>query len=158
MLVVQAVSSQHSPPATVRAARCPTTPPRSMLAGSSTLELRRRMSERCQREPTADQQGAWHRHSGTEGRAEELQGEAAPDHQPVVFSCEQWNRDGRLEDCLNSAENLLDQGGATGDFLQSSGKASLAGLQYYPWGFQESKELCLSLLSQCPCPPSIMEG
>lgn len=47
------------------------------------------MSKRWQRETTADQQGGWNRRSGTEGPEEELQGEAPPDHQPVVTSCEQ---------------------------------------------------------------------
>lgn len=46
------------------------------------IRTKEKNEQHWQREPIADQQGGWHRHSGTEGPAEELQGEAAPDHQP----------------------------------------------------------------------------
>lgn len=68
----------------------------------------------------------------------------------IVSSCEQWNREGRLEGCLNRGENLLDKVGATGDFLQSSGKARLTcRFAVLPLRFPR-KQRTLPLLSQCP--------
>lgn len=48
------------------------------LAGSGTLELRKRMREHWPRESAADQRGGRYTCSGMEGLEEELQGEAPP--------------------------------------------------------------------------------